>query len=58
MTIFESADDEARIAAASMDWGVVVEEHQGGIDVFTVGLPRDHAVSLLEKAIEQLKAGS
>lgn len=50
-----SADDQVVEAVQCMDWGVVVVEHQGGVDVLTVGLPHADAASLLRKAADALE---
>lgn len=50
------ADDLVQDSAKCMDWGVVVDEHQGGIEVLVVGLDEAGASALLKKAIEALDA--
>lgn len=49
-----AADSQVVDEARCMDWGVVVEAGQGGVDVFVVGLPADDAAGLLRKAADAL----
>jgi hypothetical protein len=56
MTDVDIHDGGIATAAETIDWGVLVQETQGGVDVYIVGLSRDDAASLLRTALEALNA--
>lgn len=60
MSVYVHMDGHGDIAeeAKALDWGALVVEHQGGVEVFVVGLPAKDAAELLRSAADALEAKS